>query len=258
MPSLPPSLPYVIFFFPPAYKITERLENTILFPFPGQRFSLQNKKASNAGGAAGMGPGGCAGSLGAAGGPARPQPFTRSWSHRPAVGRTVTFRNTPESRVSGSRARALARRSAGCARTDAGSRQRRRLGAFAALHRLENAAKWGPGVHWGLLVLDVPTGSEGQGLLQLGRGMKQPWSRGAGEDRALQLTLACAVVSGPSPRLGGLIQSRVTPGWDRALAGERVGSVGAACQAEHPEAIPSPQGSPPRRSAGAARQRRCH
>lgn len=48
LPLLPPSLSYVIF-SPSAYKITEHFENMILFPFPGQHFSVYNKKASKAG-----------------------------------------------------------------------------------------------------------------------------------------------------------------------------------------------------------------
>lgn len=190
-----------------------------------------------------MRPGGCAGSLGAAGGTAQPQPFTQSWSHRAAVGRAVTFRNTPESRVSGSRARMLARWGTGCAWVDTGSRERQRVGALL-LCTSSKHCQMGTGGSLGFTGAGCTPGSEGQWLVQLGRGMKQPWSRGAGEDQALELTFVGTVVPGLSacaccPSLSrGLIQSRVTLGcapalgWHQAFAGECVGSVRAACRAK--------------------------
>ena len=187
-----------------------------------------------------MRPGGCcAGSLGAAGGTAQPQPFTRSWCHRAAVGRTVTFRNTPESRVSGSCARMLARR------------QHRRVGALL-LCIGSKCCKMGTGGSLGFTGAGCTTGSEGQRLRQLGRGVKRPWSCGAGKDQALELTFVCSVVSGLSPYAclsfpsQGLIQSWVTLGcnpalgWDQALAGECMGSIRAACRAKYPETDPGP------------------
>lgn len=151
----------------------------ILFPFPGQHFSVYNKKASKAGVWWGeswglhRSPGGCQWPDPA---PALLSLCSSRWNHH-LLKYSEFLGAVP-----------------GCspARAKDVHGQTRELagpvsGGFAPLHLLKMLQNGDLGVHWGLLVLDVPPGPKGSGFCSLGvKGVKQPWSCWAGGGQALE------------------------------------------------------------------------
>lgn len=79
----------------------------------------------------------------------------------------------------------LACRGKGCAWTDKGAGRASEWG-LCSFAPAQNVAKWGLGGSLGFAGAGCTTRSKGQRLLQLGQGVKQPWSCWAGEGQALE------------------------------------------------------------------------